>query len=457
VAKWSLRLLFVLVAARALGPENFGIYALLFSLVEFVAVASGSGYADFLTRETAKNDNVGWELALRLIPLRIGIALLVAAGEIGILSLLGYKRLVISATVWMALTLVPRALSEAVQGVLRGSCRYVQVLAVDLFLGLGLVAGAGFLVIRGGGLRVAIATELIAACFAGFGAFVLAMWFWPRHRIPLRTLGVLKTSAIFNAYGFIGNLYDRFDVVLLSRLAGNFATGIYSVAYRALGITQIVGYGVLYALLPSLSSGPWDRSQQQQIERAMGLLLNAAFIMVLATIVFAGPGVRLLLGSSYAESELALKILIWAVVFRYLNYCLNIVLLALGRERVFVATASVCLAVNFFGNLALIPKYSWRAAAVLTIVTDLISVLANARHVRVTVGRLPRPFGLVRSSLAFAAVLILMAVGGRMFDPIVVGTIGLLLFLVFLQCTGMLSEFANIWHTERIPVAKLSQ
>ena len=457
VAKWSLRLVFVLVAARALGPEKFGIYALLFSMVEFVAVASGSGYADYLTRETAKDENVGWELALRLVLLRTGIAAVVTGAEIGILWLLGYTRLVIAATLWMSLTLAPRSLSEAVQGVLRGSARYAQVLAVDLILGLALVGGSGFLLVRGGGLRAAVVTELIAACAAGVVALILGMWFWPRHRIRLETLVVMKRSAIFNAYGFLGNLYDKFDVVLLSKLAGNFATGIYAVAYRALGMTQIVGYGVLYALLPSLSRATWGRSQQQQIERAMGLLLNASFILVLATMVYSGPAVRLLLGPSYAESTIAIKILIWAVIFRYLNYSLNIALLATGREHVFVVTASVCLAVNLIGNLILIPKYSWRAAAVLTIVTDLVSVVKNAWHIRSAFGRVPWPFGMVRSTIAFAAVLIITAVGGRMFDPIVVGTMCLLLFLAFLQYTGMLSEFANIWYVESVPVAKLTQ
>jgi O-antigen/teichoic acid export membrane protein len=457
VAKWSLRLVFVLVAARALGPEKFGIYALVFSMSEFLAVASGSGYADYLTRESAKDENVGWELAIRLVLLRMGIAVLVAGAEIGILWLLGYTRLVITATLWMSLTLAPRSLSEAIQGVLRGSAHYAQVLAVDLILGLTLVAGSGFLLVRGGGLRAVVETELIAACAAGVVALILGMWFWPRHRVPLKTLVVIKRGAIFNMYGFLGNLYDRFDVVLLSKLAGNFATGIYSVAYRALGMTQIIGYGVLYALLPSLSRGTWGRSQEQQIERAMGLLLNASFILVLATMIYAGPAVRLLLGSSYAESALAIKILIWAVILRYLNYALNIALLATGREHVFVVTASVCLAVNLIGNLILIPKYSWRTAAVLTIVTDLVSVVKNAWHIRAIFGRVPLPFGMVRSAVAFAMMLVITAVGGKMFDPIVVGTICLLLFMSFLQYTGMLSEFANIWYVESAPVAKLSQ
>jgi O-antigen/teichoic acid export membrane protein len=455
--KWSLRLIFVLVAARVLGPAKFGIYALLFSLVEFVAVASGSGYADFLTRETAKNEDMGWELALRLIFLRTAIAVLVAAAAIGVLSLLGYARSVISAMAWMSLTLAPRSLSEAVQGVLRGSAHYVELLVVDLFLGITLVVGGVYMLVEGGGLRAAVGTELIAASVGGVAALAIGFWFWPRRRIPLEMLGVLKTSAIFNAYGFLGNLYDRFDVVLLSKLAGNFATGIYSVAYRALGMTQIVGYGVLYALLPSLSRGSWDKSQQEQIERAMGLLLSASFVVVLATMVYSGPVVRLLLGPSYAESGIAIKILVWAVILRYLNYSLNIVLLATGREHVFVVTASVCLVVNLIGNLILIPKYSWRAAAVLTIVTDLVSVLKNGWHVRNLFGSVPWPFGMVRSSIAFLVLLAISEVGGRMFDPVAAGTVCLLLFLIFLQITGILSEFANVWQVESTPVAKLLQ
>ena len=456
LAKW-LRLAFVLVAARVLGPVTFGVYALMFSLVEFMAVASGSGYADYLSRETAKDENFGWELAMRLILLRTGIAVLVVTAAIGILSLLGYDRPTIVATAWMSLTLAPRSLSEAVQGVLRGMARYVEVLVIDLSLAMTLVVGAGYLLLHGGGLVAAVSSELAAACAAGAAALILGLWFWPRHRVPLETSSVLKKSAIFNAYGFLGNLYDRFDVVLLSKLAGNFATGIYSVAYRALGMTQIFGYGVLYALLPSLSRGSWEKSQQQQIERAMGLLISASFVIILATMVYAGPVVRLLLGPSYAESAVAVKILIWAVSFRFLNYCFNIVLLATGQERVFVATAAVCLAVNLVGNLVFIPKYSWWAAAIITIITDLVSAVKNGWHIRISLGRIPWPYGLFRSLIAFVVLLSITIVGGKMFDPIVVGTICLLMFLAFLQLTGILSEFANIWHVQSVPVAKLSQ
>jgi O-antigen/teichoic acid export membrane protein len=59
VAKGSLRLIFLVVIARAIGPEQFGTYALIFAMIEFVAVASGAGYIDYLTREAAKDERGG--------------------------------------------------------------------------------------------------------------------------------------------------------------------------------------------------------------------------------------------------------------------------------------------------------------------------------------------------------------------------------------------------------------
>ena len=71
------------------------------------------------------------------------------------------------------------------------------------------------------------------------------------------------------------------------------------------------------------------------------------------------------------------KVLIWAEVLMCVNYGLNIALLARGHERVFVKTALVCLAVNLAGNLLFIPRFSWRAAAVFTIVTELVLLRAE--------------------------------------------------------------------------------
>jgi O-antigen/teichoic acid export membrane protein len=445
VVRSSLRLIFVLVVARALGPKELGAYALLFTVVEFLAMASGAGYADYLTREAARDASAGWGLAFQLLGLRVAIAIPVALVEIGVLAVMGYPHAVLAGTAWMALTIVPRSLSEAVQGVLRGIHRYAIHLVIELVLGVSLVGGAAVIVLSHGQLGAAITVEVLAALGAGLVAFASALKYRTKSLAWLSGSQLVKKGAVFNAYGLIANLYDRLDVVLLSKLAGDYATGIYSVAYRAVAMTQIIGYGVLYSLLPTLSRDAFGHVDQRRVQRAVGLLLNIAFFLVLGTIVFGTPAIRLILGPQYAESASALKILIWAVIIRYINYGMNIGFLSAGRENIFVRTSLICLTVNLLGNLILIPRFGWRAAAAMTIVTELVLLVQNVYWTRRSLRVVARPWAGARTLLAFGIGLAAAWVGDRLGSPLLVGTVCLGCFAAYLVGTGMLNEFAAVW------------
>jgi O-antigen/teichoic acid export membrane protein len=449
ISRGLVRLLFVLVVARQLGPQQFGVYALLIATVEMLAVASGSGYADYLTREAAKDVRLGWGLGLQLIWLRLLCVIPLAAAGLGILWILGYSRIVLVAVAWLSLSLGPRSVSESVQGVLRGIGRCGAYLTVEFAFDLGLIGGVVFIMARGGGLRAVIAAEILAATAAAGASVFFVLMFRTGELIRLNRKQLFEKSVIFNIYAFVGNLYDRLDVVLLSRLAGDYATGIYSAAYRPLGTIQLVPYGVLYSLLPALSRNAGGADERRRLEQAMGFLLSAAFLVVLATMIFASPALTLILGVSYGDSAVALKILIWAVILRYVNYALNVRLLAGGHERVFVVTSLVCLGVNVIGNLALIPKYSWRAAAAITIVTEIALLMQNVYWLRRTVGAIPIPSGWLRTSFVFAVLMIASLAGARFFPPLLTGSVCVLLFVGYLYRTGMIDEFTGAWGAGR--------
>ena len=101
-----------------------------------------------------------------------------------------------------------------------------------------------------------------------------------------------------------------------------------------------------------------------------GAETTLAFSMILGTMLLADPAVRFMLGPGYQGSVAVFKILAWATVPSFLNYALNIFLLARNREWVFLRTASVCTVVNVAANLLLIPRYSYIAAAAVTYLGD---------------------------------------------------------------------------------------
>ena len=132
-------------------------------------------------------------------------------------------------------------------------------------------------------------------------------------------------------------------------------------------------------------------------------------------------------------------------MLRYVNCALNIALLAAGREKVFMLTSSVCLAVNFIGNLVFVPVYSWRAAAAMTIATELVLLVQNLYWVRRVLGRVPLPWGMARSSGVFILLLGVALTGRYCGMPLVAGTLCLLIFAAYLYGSGMVAEFAAVW------------
>lgn len=439
------RMLFVVVVARSLGPRAFGVYALLLATIEMVAVASGSSYTDYLTREAAIDKHLGWGLTSQLIALRSIVTLPLIVLGVGILWLLHYPSDIIVAAVWFSTSLLFRNVNEAVQGVLRGTGHYCAFLLIELAIASGLATGVGLLLVRGGGLRVVVTTEVAAAAMGAVLAASLAIKLRPACRSHVGLQELLKSSAIFNIYGFVGNLYDRVDVLILSKLAGNYATGIYSAAYRPLGTAQLLPYGILFSLLPVLSQRDPRAADRERLQKAMGFLLCFSFLIILVTVAFADSIVPLVYGPGFSESATALKFLVWAIVLRYVNYALNIKLLALRQERVFVTTCLICLAVNVFGNLALIPKFSWRAAAVMTLATEFVLFAQNVYWLRRTIGTVPKPTGWLRTSVVFVCLLALSVAGAKLVSPAIIGSACVLLFLGYLYRAGMVAQFAAAW------------
>jgi O-antigen/teichoic acid export membrane protein len=399
------RMALLFLAARLLGVETFGKYALLLTVVEMVAFISGVGYVDFLTREVAKRPGAAWPLGARITILRLayivpGLGLAMLA-----MSALRFPAPLVLNTALLAITLVPRAAGESAQGVLKGLRRFAPLPWIEMVQGAIVVSAAALLIHFGFGLTGVIAAEVVSAVGGAVVALVSvggsaggAAEDAPGFR------DLVRSTFAFNVYPFIGNVYDRVDVVLLAKLAGNLATGIYALPYRAYGTLNIIPYGVMGALLPAFSASRVDQNAREACARAMKFLYLVALLIVLAALTFAGPAVSLLLGESYAGSIQTIKILIWAVAPMFLNFALGTLLLAAHREKVFLWTTSICTVFNVIANLVLIPRYSFLAAAAVTVATESLLLAMNLFLVKRLLGHAVFPKNWVRITVGFVAV-----------------------------------------------------
>jgi O-antigen/teichoic acid export membrane protein len=423
VARGLFRLFLLLIAARLLGPEQFGVYAFLLAVSEILSFVSGGGFTDYLTREVAKHPGLAFQYGRGLTQLRFFYLAALIAITWPVLRLLGYSFPIAASVSLFSLSLFPRAVAESSKGLLRAAHRYTWFLLLELLEGMVLVSVGVFLLSRGSGLRGLIWAEIVSGLVAAAVSLRMVLGLFIRERsTPFPWHQVVRKTVAFNVYPIVVNIYDRVDVVLLSKLAGNVAAGLYMIPYRILPMLQVLPYGLMGVLLPILSV-PGDRKKEKDYcTDVMGILYPAALFFILETMLLADLGTRVALGNQYQGCALILKVLIWATVPMFLNNALNIFLLARNEEKLLVRTAFVCMLVNIGVNLFVIRRFSYLGAAAVTILTELVLFGQNVVLARRMFGFTPLPPNVLAISSSFVLILGMALWVGRRIPDIVVAS-----------------------------------
>jgi O-antigen/teichoic acid export membrane protein len=424
------------LAARMLGVESFGVYALLLTVVEMIAIVSGSGTMDFLTREVAQRPDSAWPLCKRMMQLRLAYIAPALVLALAILTVLRFPAAVIGNVALLALTLAPRAAAESAQGIMKGLRHFSPLPWIELTQGIAVLACAPVFILQGMGIRGVIVAEIMGAVAGALAAMRCVAGRLNFSGVDNRRLRSLAASTFtFNVYPLVANIYDRVDVVLLATLAGSFAVGIYSLPYRVFSTLLVIPYGLMGALLPVFSADAATQDTQQTCSRAMKFLLTTALMIVLLTMAFAGPVLLLLLGPSYSESVIAVKVLVWAAVPAFLNFALNVLLLSAHKERAFLWTGATCTIFNIVVNLLLIPRFSYMAAAGVTIATECLLLGQNMYLVGKTMGRVVLPKDGLKIAVVFAFVLAGFWLLEHAVPPLWAGSMACAGFAVFAAAT----------------------
>ncbi len=111
------------------------------------------------------------------------------------------------------------------------------------------------------------------------------------------------------------------------------------------------------------------RSFQMAIKIMALISLPLAVIITMTAPVLIG----VLGGSAFLpHGAIALQIVVWSIPIGWLNSVTNYVLIALGQERLQTRAFLIGVGFNLIGNLLLIPRYSYAAAGVITILSEIV-------------------------------------------------------------------------------------
>lgn len=205
----------------------------------------------------------------------------------------------------------------------------------------------------------------------------------------IKNMMVESRPLMFNH--FLATIFFQIDVVLLEALRGAVVVAQYSVAYKWLMSINVVPAFFTQALFPVMSR-QW-RENPASLKRSYTLAIK---IMVALTIPLAivftllAETLTIILGGAeyLPGGAIALQIVIWSIPFGWANSVTQYALIAVEKQRAITWAYVGAVAFNIIANLIFIPQYGYQAAAVITILSELVLFVPFAYLMTKALGRI---------------------------------------------------------------------
>ncbi|RIK35218.1 MAG: polysaccharide biosynthesis protein [Chloroflexi bacterium] len=375
-----------LVLLRLLGPEGNGQYAVAVVAWLYVKTISDFGLSVLGAREIARDPSQAGRTIGETTVVR-WIILFATAAPLGALTLAGVVGGTLSSTSAAALCLlyvsiIPSSYAEAVSSAFAGLERLALAawvnIVVNLFRApLVIALAASSLAVIG----VALAA-VGAACYSACAFHVArkrliagpTTWHLPKQRLSwyLREGWPLLVNSL------LVSLFFRVDVFIVQVLRGDTALGIYDAAFKFINLLTIVPAYAILAVFPLMVRRSDDPAGLRAAQtRTTYLLTTVAWAVVVGATALASPAILLLAGRAYMPDAVELlRILVWFAPLSFVNGVTQYVLIARGEQRRLLPAFAAAVAFNFAANAALVPVLGATAAAINTVLTEVVIAVA---------------------------------------------------------------------------------
>jgi len=401
---------YFVIIARALGPEDLGKYYFALSFTTIFAVFIDLGFSSISTRETAKEPGQAGQYLNNILGLKLPLTLIVWLILVATVNLMGYpdltKLLVYLASACMILDSFTLTFFATSRGFHNLSFESFSSVIYQL-----IVLSAGLTTLKlGYGVEWQMGALVAASLFNTLYAYAVVAYKWGIKVRPTINREMVKKifllSLPFATFGIANRFYIYFDTVLLSRLAGDEAVGIYQVAFKIIFALQFLPAAFSASLYPAFASY-WQGNRSQlaiTFERAMTYLLIIAMPISIGIISIADK-VILLFTTSYANALWPLRLNIAALVFLFLNFALGALLNACDQQRANTRNMIIVTIVSALLNLMLIPKYQAIGASFTVLATNILMFILCLRLVPGIVDYNKRKIVVVTGKVLSAALL----------------------------------------------------
>lgn len=206
---------------------------------------------------------------------------------------------------------------------------------------------------------------------------------WKAHLIPIFMLFAANIANMINVNS---------DVTILGILKNNYIVGIYSISSKIYYIINNTLAAVLLVTVPRLAMLLGKHKMQEYkdlFKRLINVLCIVTMPAMLGLILLSKQIILIVAGNHFLRSTVSLRILSVANIFAILAWALSdCVLIPAKREKHVLKGIIYSALLNVVINLALIPLFSEIAAALGTVIAEIVVCLYNYYYSKDIVGEI---------------------------------------------------------------------
>lgn len=430
--------------ARYLGDAGFGVFSYGLVFASFFALIADFGMKPIIVRELARDH---WQPEAFLgaaVVMRFVLAVLAIVATVVASIIAGYNGQYLTVIGLLSLNIV----FSSKLSTFRVTFETPFNADIDMFwpmvlrfLDSILAAILIFLCVRfSASLEMVVAAFVLSSAPGMLINVILAFrkrpWIWQLDWEIVQYL--LKESLPICLYTILVTFLAGIDVFMLKALSGEEAVGLYSAAKRLTTPMQFIPHAIVISLFPifSRSHVKADSGVERAFQLGFKLILLLGLAFAMTTALMSQKIVDLLYTAEFSTSAQPLALLMWSIVFMFLNFYFIEILTSANLQKASFYVAAVMLLLNVPANFLLIPNYGIIGAAQARLLAYAVGSAMLVYFVQKKY-RFPEVGFWVR--MAFVAV-IFMAIGHLLLKsvPVVAAlVVSVLLFSVLVLASGV--------------------
>lgn len=375
--------IWTILIARYLGVSNYGIFGFAVSLTGILAITVDLGISTHIVRHVATDHESAPKYLGNAIPLKSIFSIGTLILTLIILILMKSNEVVITVTLLFTIEMIIKSYVNLFNG-------SFQAFEQGKYQGIGNTLLNVILLIF---ILIAIYTDLglygisVSYILANLIALIYIYYVFNKNIAKPKfelDIGFCKKITMFSIpfaiTGFLYMIYYSIDMVMLTNMVGNYATGIYNATYKLISVLTLF-YTVYTAVIFPVMSKFYKNDDTMLLisfEKSIKYLMLVIIPLAVATVFYSADIIHLIYGHEYDAASSVLSILIWTVCLLFISGACNTLLNASHKEVTVTKIYAVAAVFNIVLNIFMIPSLSYNGAAITTVLSDILIVLIQA-------------------------------------------------------------------------------